>query len=196
MARLGSSFLAEEPCQDVPLARSRSLSTGLQRTNANCSTLWTVSERMHRSWCAPRRLWPACALLRSVMPAWPSDVTVLVTGGNGFIGDRLISRLHAGRARVRLLSRDGLRDVSQATTVIGDVTLPDSLAAAAEGCEVIFHCAAIGGGSLNDVRAVNVEGTRNVLHAAVRAGARRVIHLSAVADKASAFPDHSRQDHP
>jgi nucleoside-diphosphate-sugar epimerase len=130
------------------------------------------------------------------MPDWPGDVSVLVTGGNGFIGERLMSRLLASRARVRLLSRDGLRGVPQATTVTGDVTLPDSLSTAAEGCDVIFHCAATGGGTLDDVRAVNVEGTRNVLQAAVRAGARRVIHLSSVAVHGNDLPDRVTENQP
>jgi nucleoside-diphosphate-sugar epimerase len=130
------------------------------------------------------------------MRDWPADVSVLVTGGNGFIGERVISRLLASRARVRLLSRDGLRGLPQVTTVTGDVTLPDSLATAAEGCEVIFHCAATGGGTLEDARAVNVEGTNNVLQAAARAGARRVIHLSSVAVHGSELPDRVSENQP
>ena len=64
--------------------------------------------------------------------------------------------------------------------VQGDVTRPETLPAAVAGCDVVFHCA-WGGGSLEDSRRVNVEGTRNVVEAAARAGVRRVVHLSTMA---------------
>ena len=49
--------------------------------------------------------------------------------------------------------------------------------------ELVVHTAAIVSdwGAMSDFVAVNVGGTRNVLHAAQRAGIARVVHLSSVA---------------
>lgn len=60
---------------------------------------------------------------------------------------------------------------------------PARLARLMDGCEAVFNAAAhiYGGPSLDVVRAVNVEGTRRVLEAAVLAGAARAVHVSSVA---------------
>ena len=130
------------------------------------------------------------------MAEWPHKAAVLVTGAAGFIGSHLARRLVDGGAAVRVLSRDGLTRISDATVVVGDVTLPESLASAAVGCEVIFHCAALAGGTLSDAREVNVVGTRNVLEAAVQAGVRRVVHLSSVAIHGSQLPARVDESQP
>jgi dihydroflavonol-4-reductase len=66
---------------------------------------------------------------------------------------------------------------------IGDITQPDSLAAALKGVEVVFHTAAKLGIPRDPdlMYAVTVAGTRNVLIAAKTSGVRRVIHTSTVA---------------
>ncbi len=108
---------------------------------------------------------------------------ILVTGAGGFIGGRLVERLvlECG-AEVRALSRRVAGAVRLArfpvTVVRGDVTERADVAAAAEGCDVVFHCAYGTSGSQRLRGKVNREGTRNVLEAAGRAGARRVVHLS------------------
>jgi len=65
--------------------------------------------------------------------------------------------------------------------VHGDVLNPDSLRAAMQGCDVVFHCAVdnnIGGQAH---RRVSVEGTANVMQAALEMGVKRVVHLSSTA---------------
>ena len=108
---------------------------------------------------------------------------VLVTGASGFIGGRLVERLvlHHG-ADVRVL----VRNVSSALRVArlpvafhrGDVTDEDSVAAALEGCEALFHCAYGTSGSQKRRAFVNRAGTERVLRAAERRRVGRVVHLS------------------
>ncbi len=108
---------------------------------------------------------------------------VLVTGATGFIGGRLIERLHLEvGAEVRVLVR-GVASASRLARfplgfVRGDVTDPTALAAAVQGCDAVFHCAYGTSGSQRHRASVNREGTRRLLEAASSARVGRVVHLS------------------
>lgn len=113
---------------------------------------------------------------------------VLVTGATGFIGGRLTERLTTEhQARVRALVRnldkaDHLRSLG-VEVVPGDITDSASLQHAVSDCPLIIHCAALihdATVTSEDFRRVNVAGTRNVLKAAVIAGAKTFIHLSSI----------------
>jgi nucleoside-diphosphate-sugar epimerase len=122
---------------------------------------------------------------------------VLVTGADGFIGARLVARLAAAGVGVRALVRRGLLRPPEPhiERVRGDITDRPSLEAAARDCEVVFHCA-WGGTTLAEARAVNVEGTVNVVDAAVRAGARRVVHVSTMSVHGRRLPPVLTEDAP
>ncbi len=62
----------------------------------------------------------------------------------------------------------------------GDVTDGQRMRDIARGCDYVFHLVAVWRGSLAHHRAVNVEGTRNVMMAAVEAGVERIVHVSTV----------------
>jgi dihydroflavonol-4-reductase len=108
----------------------------------------------------------------------------LVTGASGFLGWHvarlLVERGHSVRALVRPGSRvDGI-DVAPVT---GDLREPDSLARAVEGCGFVFHVAAdyrLWAKDPSDLYRSNVDGTRNLLEAARRAGVERVVYTSTV----------------
>ncbi len=109
---------------------------------------------------------------------------VLVTGATGFLGGHLVERLVESGQSVRALVRKQRSawpwGAATVETAQGDVTQPASLATAAAGCDVIYHLAArvSDWGPWSDFEAVTVQGTENLLAAAVRAGCRRVVLVS------------------
>jgi nucleoside-diphosphate-sugar epimerase len=109
--------------------------------------------------------------------------TAFVTGGSGFVGGKLISRLIADGHTVRALARSdsSAKKVADlgATPRRVDLSDPESLANAAEGAELAFHAAAWvePGGSWTDFTKSNVDGTRNVIQACQQTGVRRLVHV-------------------
>ena len=112
---------------------------------------------------------------------------ILLTGGTGFLGRRVAARLASAGHSLRLLVRGtgpraGLPDGVE--TLSGDVTDAVGFARAAEGCEAIFHTAALVKSWVPDPAAfdtINVGGVRNALAAARSAGARLVYTSSFMA---------------
>ena len=108
----------------------------------------------------------------------------LVTGASGFLGWH-VARLLAERGwKVRALVRPGSRlEGVEAARVEGDLRDPASLDRAAAGCGLVFHVAADYRLWARDPRELyrsNVDGTRNLLEAARRAGVERVVYTSTV----------------
>ena len=114
-------------------------------------------------------------------------MTVLVTGGAGFIGSNLAEALVIDGQRVRVLddlstgSRVNLTD--DAEVVTGDVRDPATVMDAVGDAEVVYHLAALTSvtRSVRDpvtTNDVNVRGTLTVLEAARQAGVRRVVYAS------------------
>ena len=116
--------------------------------------------------------------------AGKNKVTVLVTGGTGFIGPHVVHALRTRATPVRALVRKSAR-TSQLTAwgvepAVGDVTDPASLRAACEGVDAVVHLVAIIKGRPEDFERVMTEGTRNVVAAAQEAGVRRFVLGSAL----------------
>jgi dihydroflavonol-4-reductase len=110
--------------------------------------------------------------------------TALVTGASGFLGwhvaSLLIERGHPVRALVRPGS--GVSGIG-VETVVGDLRDPASLDRAMDGCRLVFHAAAdyrLWARDPSEIYRSNVDGTRNVLEAAKKAGVARVVYTSTV----------------
>jgi len=109
----------------------------------------------------------------------------LVTGGAGLVGAHLVRQLAERGVAVRVLDRPDASQVNldalAVEVVAGDVRNPAAVARAVEGCDTVFHLAAIPNLWAADERhfyAVNTEGTTNVLEAAAKAGVRRTVYTS------------------
>jgi NADH dehydrogenase len=111
-------------------------------------------------------------------------LTVLVTGGTGFVGPHVVHALRARDVSVRALVRDrrrGSRLVAWGAELVeGDVTDPASLRRAFSGVDAVVHLVAIIRGSRADFERVMAQGTRNVVAAAKEAGIRRFVLASAL----------------
>ncbi|MBP6024866.1 NAD-dependent epimerase/dehydratase family protein [Ferruginibacter sp.] len=112
---------------------------------------------------------------------------ILVTGGAGLLGKELITQLLAQGKKVRAiynktpLPHFHLGNLEQKQCNILDVV---GLEEAMEGVEQVYHCAAIV--TFNPKRKlemfkINIEGTANVVNAALDAGVKKMVHVSSVA---------------
>lgn len=103
---------------------------------------------------------------------------VLVTGGSGSIGSRLLRTLgHAGRRRRCLVHRRQVADADE--TIAGDLTDISSLRSAVDGVESVVHLAALTHSrSSRAYDEINLHGTQNLLDAASAAGIGRFLFVS------------------
>jgi nucleoside-diphosphate-sugar epimerase len=105
-------------------------------------------------------------------------VKVLITGGTSLLARSAAEALLARGDEVVLLQR-GESSVD-APQVRGDIRDADAVHRAMDGCDAVIHAAAKVGivGAWDDFRAINVDGTANVIAAARELGVSRVVHVS------------------
>jgi uncharacterized protein YbjT (DUF2867 family) len=105
---------------------------------------------------------------------------ILVTGGRGSLGRRVVERLRSAGRDVRVLSRSG-----RPGTVRADLLRGEGLDEVVEGIDAIVHCAS----SPRKTRQTDVEGTKRLLRAAGRAGISHFVFISIVGvDRNPYFP--------
>jgi len=112
---------------------------------------------------------------------------ILVTGGTGFMGSRLVKRLvekgHAVRAMAiendpQLPNLEGV----DCEIVTGDITRPQTLEEPMKGVQTLFHLAAVLVSDNPELfHRINYEGTRNVVDKAVEASVEHFVYISAAA---------------
>jgi NADH dehydrogenase len=111
-------------------------------------------------------------------------VRVLVTGGTGFVGPKVVHELrargHDVRALVRRPERERTLRAWGCELAAGDVTDSDSLDRAVEGCDTVVHLVSIIRGSREDFGRVMVRGTYGLVAASGRAGVGRLVLMSAL----------------
>ena len=109
---------------------------------------------------------------------------ILVAGGTGFVGTKVVHALRAEDRPVRVLARnprDAEKHASWGCEVVqGDMTDAASLRRAAEGCETVIDLVAIISGTPEEFRRVMIQGTRDLLAAAKKARVERFILMSAL----------------
>lgn len=111
---------------------------------------------------------------------------ILVTGATGFVGGAFVRRLLSRGATPRVLARPSMRvpDLKQMglDVVVGDVAERAAVEAAVRGTRVMVHCAARMGtqGTWEEFYRDSVEGTENLMRAALAAGVERVLYVSSL----------------
>jgi len=111
----------------------------------------------------------------------------LVTGATGHVGANIVAHLNQQGIRPKVLLRQHSKthaiDDLEWEPVYGDVTDPESLQAAFEGVEVVYHVAAmVSFWRKNRARMdrVNVQGTQHVIDASLKQGVSRLVYTSSV----------------
>lgn len=107
---------------------------------------------------------------------------VLVTGGGGFLGRRIVEMLLERGDRVRSFARSNYPELSRlgAEVVRGDLASAEDLRRACDGCELVFHVAARPGiwGTYDEYHQPNVVGTENALSACQACGVPALVYTS------------------
>ena len=110
-----------------------------------------------------------------------SGPEILVTGGTGVLGRRVVDRLHSAGIEARILSH---RNVPE--TVKGDLLTGEGLEPAVRNIDTIIHCAT---SPFRKARDVDVVGTVRLIEAANRAGVGHLVYISIVGiDRAASYP--------
>jgi uncharacterized protein YbjT (DUF2867 family) len=110
---------------------------------------------------------------------------ILVAGGTGFVGTKVVHALRAAQLPVRVLARKPDKQEQHrawgAEIVAGDMTDAESLRRAVEGCETVVHLVALPPfANAQATERVMVQGTRDLVDAAKETGAQRVVLMSAL----------------
>jgi UDP-glucose 4-epimerase len=138
------------------------------------------------------------------------DSRVLVVGGAGFIGSSIVDQLLAEPvAEIRVLDNlvrgtvanlDGALRDDRVRFLEGSIADPETLAAAFDGVDYVFHLAALWlFECVHEPRAaveINIGGTWNVIEAALAAGVKRVVYSSSASVYGNALFTPMTEDHP
>jgi uncharacterized protein YbjT (DUF2867 family) len=109
---------------------------------------------------------------------------ILVTGGTGFVGTKIVHALRAEDRPVRVLARNPKEAETLANwgcqIAEGDMTDAETLRRAVAGCETVIDLVAIISGSRQNFERIMIQGTRDLVAAAKEASAKRFVLMSAL----------------
>jgi nucleoside-diphosphate-sugar epimerase len=104
---------------------------------------------------------------------------ILITGGTGLVGTILVNQLINLGFKVRILTRNSIKNTDKVEYFKGDISKVRNIQKALLGCYAVFHCA----GEKNDnslMYETNVIGTKNIFFESKKAGIKFFCHLSSV----------------
>lgn len=112
---------------------------------------------------------------------------IFLTGSTGFVGRHIVKRLVDEKIPTRCLVRSMTRSAALAGTELcqGDITMPETLDQAMNGVEAVIHLVGIRR-ETKKVRfdQIHVQGTRNMVIAAQKAGVKKFVHMSSMGTRA------------
>ena len=127
------------------------------------------------------------------------DKSILVTGGSGYIGGRLIPRLLDAGYRVKALARTPEKLTErpwgrhpQLQIVQGDVLDPASLTTAVADCSAAYYLVHSMLPGVTDFAAADRQAARNMATAAAQAGLEQIIYLSGLGETSASLSHHLR----
>lgn len=123
---------------------------------------------------------------------------ILLTGATGYVGGRLLRRLHDGPHKVRCLARRpaylAARAGESVEIVEGDALQPETLAKAMAGVDVAFYLIHAMGSSSSFVEQEH-QAAQNFSEAAKAAGVQRIIYLGGLAKESEELSPHLQSRH-
>lgn len=111
---------------------------------------------------------------------------VAVSGGTGFLGSHLVKRFEVDGHSVAALLRDPEKASGlppETDRVVGDIAAAEPVRRLVSEADLVIHTVSnfrVASGPPESYRRINVEGTRNLLQAAIDAGVRRFVHCSTI----------------
>jgi NADH dehydrogenase len=122
---------------------------------------------------------------------------VTLIGGGGFLGRYVARELMRDGTRVRIAQRDPRQayflrtqgGLGQTQFVAADIARPDTVARAVEGADAVVNLVGVMGGNMERI---HVDGARAVAEAAARAGAKALVHVSAIGADAHGAAAYAR----
>jgi uncharacterized protein YbjT (DUF2867 family) len=131
------------------------------------------------------------------MISWKRPEPILVVGATGYIGGRLVPRLLESGYRVRALARNPAKLSGRPWAknpgleiVRGDVSDPDSLVQAAQGCWAAYYLVHSMHPDVDDFARTDRLAARNMANAAKSAGMERIIYLGGLGEEEESLSHH------